>query len=196
MGGKIMQAINKLRYYVGLYYPLFLPRNAVAFAKDYFKGKQVMAIELGSDRGIHALSILKNLNIKKLFLVDPYEEYSAYRESEKLKTQGELSKCEKIARKRLSKYEPKIQWIKRYSDDAAKHFINDCFDFVYIDANHEYEYVKKDIELYYSKMRKGGILAGHDIVIFPGVMKAFCEFVVEHKIKFFRITKTDWYLIK
>jgi len=35
-------------------------------------------------------------------------------------------------------------------------------DAVFIDGNHSYEYVKKDLENYYSKVREGGIVALHD----------------------------------
>ena len=172
-----------------------MPRHAVAFTRDYFKGKPIVAVEIGTDLGIHARSMLTNLNICKLYLIDPYESYEEYVSSEPEKTQTCLNKNETAARWRLKKYANDITWIKKYSDAAAKDIPNDL-DFVYVDGNHEYAYVKKDMENYYKKLRKGGILAGHDIVIFPGVMKAFCEFVVKHKIKYFRITKTDWYLIK
>jgi hypothetical protein len=39
---------------------------------------------------------------------------------------------------------------------------NESLDFVYIDANHKYDAVKKDLELWYPKVRKGGVFAGHD----------------------------------
>lgn len=48
-------------------------------------------------------------------------------------------------------------------------------DFVFIDANHSYESVCKDIAAWMPKMRKGGIMAGHDIKR-ESVSKA----VVEH----------------
>ena len=41
-------------------------------------------------------------------------------------------------------------------------FEDEYFDFVFIDADHKYESVKQDIEDWYPKVRKGGILAGHD----------------------------------
>merc|ERR1712084_130496 len=46
--------------------------------------------------------------------------------------------------------------------DAAKQLKNDYFDFIYLDARHDYCAVKDDIEHYYPKLRPGGILSGHD----------------------------------
>jgi len=37
-------------------------------------------------------------------------------------------------------------------------------DFLFIDADHSYEGVKKDFEMYSPLVRKGGIIAFHDII--------------------------------
>ena len=41
--------------------------------------------------------------------------------------------------------------------------IEQQFDAVFIDGNHSYEYVKKDLENYWHKVRVGGIIAMHDV---------------------------------
>jgi predicted O-methyltransferase YrrM len=48
------------------------------------------------------------------------------------------------------------------SSDAAKKFKDESLDFVFIDAGHQYDEVKDDILAWYPKIKKGGILAGHD----------------------------------
>jgi hypothetical protein len=48
-------------------------------------------------------------------------------------------------------------------------------DFVYIDASHEYADVADDIANWTPIVHPGGILAGHDFGIFPGVTKAVTE---------------------
>jgi hypothetical protein len=45
-------------------------------------------------------------------------------------------------------------------------FANESLDFVYIDANHAYDFVKEDIELWYPKVKKGGYVCGHDYIQF------------------------------
>jgi len=49
------------------------------------------------------------------------------------------------------------------SEQAAQHFADGSLDFVFIDASHDYQSVVKDIRAWKPKVRKGGMLAGHDI---------------------------------
>jgi len=56
----------------------------------------------------------------------------------------------------------KVDIIVNFSVEAAKQFKDDYFDFVYIDADHTYKGVTADLEAWYPKVRKGGMLAGHD----------------------------------
>ena len=114
--------------------------------------------------------------------------------SESEKTTSNLSVAEKKARKKLRKYSGKIIWIKDTSDNALSK-VPDNVDFVYIDGNHEYEYVKRDMVNYFKKINDGGMLAGHDIASFPGVGEALIEFCSERKIKPM-ITITDWWVVK
>jgi len=56
-------------------------------------------------------------------------------------------------------------------------FIEDCsLDLVFIDADHSYDWVKKDIAAYKPKLKKSGWLTGHDID-YPGVHKAVTEII-------------------
>lgn len=66
------------------------------------------------------------------------------------------------------------------SFDRIKEFEDNSIDFAFIDANHTYEFVSRDIAAILPKMKKGGILAGHDFnLCHPGVMQAVNEAFVE-----------------
>ena len=52
--------------------------------------------------------------------------------------------------------------IRASSMDAVRDFQPESLDFVYIDANHSFDYVMQDIIEWSRRVRKGGIVAGHD----------------------------------
>lgn len=62
-------------------------------------------------------------------------------------------------------------------------------DMVFIDGDHEYAEVKRDIELYRPLIEDGGLLCGHDYP-WPGVWKAVGELVPNHR---FLHDSTIWY---
>lgn len=61
---------------------------------------------------------------------------------------------------------------------ASKEFEKETVDVVFIDANHSYEAVRNDLEAWWPKIKKGGIMAGHDYFNPPpdGVKQAVDEF--------------------
>jgi hypothetical protein len=66
--------------------------------------------------------------------------------------------------------------IKELSWDGARHYENESLDFVFIDAAHDYESVKKDITAWLPKVKIGGTIAGHDYSWCEDVQKAVHEF--------------------
>ena len=66
-------------------------------------------------------------------------------------------------------------------------FPDDYFDWVYIDGNHLYEFVKRDLEGFYAKTKSGGLIAGDDYQDGGwwggGVKTAVDEFVGTHGVE-------------
>jgi len=62
---------------------------------------------------------------------------------------------------------------------------------VYIDAAHDYENVKKDILVWLPKVKQGGIIAGHDVII-GGVKQAVVEIFGNYK----QFENTSWLIVK
>jgi hypothetical protein len=69
------------------------------------------------------------------------------------------------------------------SEQASKQFEDNSLDAVFIDAQHEYEPVKRDLELWYPKVKSNGIFCGHDYCNgWPGVEQAVNEFAKIHNL--------------
>lgn len=91
----------------------------------------------------------------------------------------------------LANVAPAKKWINAYqgtSVEIAARYNAHTLDMVYIDADHSYEAVKKDIAAWWPKVKPGGRLAGHDYCgEYQGVVDAVEEaakalgWTVEHE---------------
>ena len=78
--------------------------------------------------------------------------------------------------------------IKDSSYNSAKLFRNSSIDYMMIDAGHTYDDVKSDINIWYSKIKPGGIISGDDYGtnIFEGVTKAVNEYFYD------QVNQNNW----
>ena len=68
-----------------------------------------------------------------------------------------------------------------FTRHAAKYYRDQSLDFIFIDASHDYDSVLEDIKIWAPKVRKGGLISGHDIND-PAVKKAVDEVYKHYKI--------------
>jgi glycosyltransferase involved in cell wall biosynthesis len=170
-------------------------RNDLAklFGKRGFK----RGAEIGVEKGKYSEVLLKAVPGLFLTLVDPLGRFPGYREHV---TQEELDSFVGEIERRTSGYD--VNFIRKTSMEALSLIPDESLDFVYIDARHEYQYVKEDIEGWYKKVRVGGIVSGHDYVEREGfgVIQAVSEFVNENDIDEYFLTEEDkspsWYFVK
>ncbi len=159
----------------------------------------LVGTEVGVFGGEHALVILGWLCIEKLYLIDPYEKFEGYKQF----TAEILANKEAEAHKRLDMFKDKVAWIKEKSAMAVGSFHDESLDFAYIDADHEYGASLADIALYYPKVKKGGLLCGHNYepeTEVEHVAKAVHYFCAQNNLKFGSSTggklPTDWWIWK
>lgn len=95
----------------------------------------------------------------------------------------------KLFSKNIEEYKHIIKPIHSYSWTAANMFENQSVDFVFVDADHAYESVCKDIDSWLIKIKKGGILAGHDYFNAKEVKLA-----VDSKLKNIKFYGSCWYI--
>lgn len=154
------------------------------FQEHYLKGT---GAEIGVQNGIFSEQILTAWK-GNLLCVDVWNIDDEYNE----------------ARKRLCN---RARLLKGRSVEISRTIQDESLDFVYIDADHHYKSVKEDLEAWYRKVRKGGIISGHDYcryLEFFGVIEAVDEFCKTHR-RQFKITTNDfweghsfpsWYFLK
>ena len=80
-----------------------------------------------------------------------------------------------------NKYKSRLIPIEATSEVAADRIADNSLDLVFIDANHSYDYVKKDIIKYTPKLKENGLLTGHDID-YPGVNRAVNEMIKQYDV--------------
>ena len=80
-----------------------------------------------------------------------------------------------------------IIW-RDFSNKAHTRIEDETLDFVFIDASHDYDSVNEDIKMWKPKVRKGGLVAGHDIDLLAVRMA-----VQEHNINYNTEVDNIWY---
>lgn len=139
--------------------------------------KHAIIAELGVDEGEFSKKILSICNPKKLHLIDSWGS-KRYNE-DKYFSVKDLFKEE---------IDDKIVEINLgLSTEVVDSFENEYFDWVYIDTDHSYKMTFKELELYKTKIKDNGIIAGHDYIIGNwdgmvryGVVEAVYEFCVKN----------------
>jgi predicted O-methyltransferase YrrM len=131
-------------------------------------------VELGVWKG-HSISYLasnlKNRNVK-IYAVDIFEDWDKNKE-----VLNEVQYITQIYNKNLENAGVRnmITDIKSISWEAADKFKDGEIDFIFIDADHSYTSVTKDIKAWLPKLKKGGIISGHDYFTSLGVKQAVDE---------------------
>lgn len=137
--------------------------------------------EIGTDHGKYAQQLLEGIPGLHLTCVDPW---TAYSEGNIVHTQEEMDQIYEEAKNRTKGYTCFLDKIT--SMDEVKLVRDNSLDFVFIDGNHSYEFVKEDIREWTKKVKPGGIVCGHDYkedsVNNYGVIEAVNEYVEENHI--------------
>ena len=83
-------------------------------------------------------------------------------------------------RRTIKLYKNRIIILRGISWEMADSVPDNLLDFIFIDADHEYNSVIKDIKAWTPKLKLGGMISGHD-THFEGVMQAITELIPAYK---------------
>ena len=117
-----------------------------------------LVVEVGTGYGRSA--VLMSLTGKKVITIDNYKDYQSPNSPEFL--EDELKDFP-------------ITFLNGESVEIAETFADEIIDFLFLDGDHEYESVKKDIEVWLPKVEKGGMVCFHDYNSWKGVTQAVDE---------------------
>ena len=135
--------------------------------------KNGIVAEIGVDEGNFSHEIISNCRPAKLHLIDLWST-ERYGQLKKEKVENKFQ--DEISNRR-------IEINLGESTKVARSFPDSYFDWVYIDTSHSYETTFAELKEYQKKIKKNGIIAGHDYVRWSrtgftryGVIEAVSEF--------------------
>ena len=152
--------------------------------------------EIGTEQGKYAEQICRAISGVELTCIDPYLAYDRYADHV---NQSKLDRFYSEAQARLAPFGDSVSVLRLASLDAVHYFQPASLDFVFIDGNHHFDFVVRDIIAWSPIVRAGGIVAGHDYKpegqeqtpIPFGVIEAVNGYTAAHRIKPWFILKND-----
>ncbi len=125
---------------------------------DYIKlddyDKPIHYLEIGTFYGANLLSVAKTYGAHKdsrLYCIDPWEDYTDYPEYKNQQSSIYETFCINV---KNSESKDKIIVTRGYSNNEIPKLEDDFFDIIYVDGNHEPEYVLEDAVLSFRKLKK------------------------------------------
>lgn len=164
-------------------------------AGDGFPGDYLVGCEVGVHEGINAEKILRYLPVKKLYLIDPYDDNPEYQLGN-----PDLKSAKESARKLLEPYGDRVKWIYHTSEWALPRLWG--LDFCYHDSDHRRQNVERELTLGYDTVRPGGYWGGHD---YKNTVEGRCavkscvdEFVIQRNLSplYYSSNMLNWWIIK
>ena len=169
-----------------------------SFYDEVAKKKYKVLVELGTWKGHSIIHLAKKLQKEEyefeLYGVDLFENSLIHQTEGNHYLSNQIPLLWDIYNANLEKAQVRhlVKDIKESSWKASEKFKDGSVDFLFIDADHKYESVVKDIKSWLPKMKKGGMISGHDFhQPTAGVKKAVEELIPDYKLG----TDHIWYKI-
>ena len=161
--------------------------------KQYIGDDNLQLVEVGSYCGESGGIIANTFPNSTLNCVDPWEKYTEEGSTYDLNEQElVLKEAERIFDSTTGTF-PDVRKNKMPSIEYAKLTEPNSIDFIYIDGNHQYSSVIEDLNMWFEKVKVGGVIAGHDFGWAP-VSRAIYEFFDRPPVSVF--SDGSWFYFK
>lgn len=135
--------------------------------------------EIGVWRGDTMVHLLRNLpGLERYYAVDRYEPYDDYESTHAPRHPEHDSAFAEARAVAQQRSDARVMWLIMDSVEASRQVAFASLDWVFIDANHKEDYVRRDIQLWRPKVKPGGLVAGHDYNQ-TGVRRAVADIIGE-----------------
>ena len=207
--------IDYSKFKTGILHPdravKYLPKKILRYKSRDFLLKKMPKNSICAEIGVHlggfSERILKIVNPKALHLIDPwkYEHDETYSRSFYGRKTGVSQvtmdkRYESVLKRFATEIDSGQVVVHRGHSGLIENFNDGFFDWVYIDGNHLYDFVKKDLELSNSKVRRKGFIVGDDYDDEGwwqgGVKKAVDEFITKDLVELIEIRNIQFILKK
>lgn len=160
----------------------------------------LIAIECGTASGGSACDFMDN-GLEHIICVDNWNTIPNQKGDASMSSEWHHSNF-KVAKQRLSKWGDNVTLLRGISYEMAWMIPDNSVGMLYLDSDHSYEGVFKELVAYFNKVVKGGIISGHDFLeISYGVKPAiedFCK-IYKYEINIIKENKDEdsgFYFIK
>lgn len=162
--------------------------------------------EIGVYRGRFSEQILRIARPRELHLIDPWkhEKGEVYRKAlfggRSQGGQAGMDACLERVRSKFARdiAAGRVVIHRGFSGDVISRFPDQYFNWIYIDGNHLYDFVRQDLELAFRKTQSGGVICGDDYMDggwWQGdVKKAVDEFIRERPVEVLAIRNKQFAL--
>lgn len=173
-------------------------------------------VEIGVLKGHYSKIILERWHKGTLYLIDTWRHLDEYidmnGQDDKYHYDCLIETCNNI-----KPWQDRAHILRMDSTLSANMFPDEYFDFIYIDADHSYEGVVRDINAWWPKIKKGGLFCGDDYIpddgdiwltgqgepVYAGkfgVRRAVNEFITKQDLVLYETTEEpywrQWYTFK
>jgi len=163
--------------------------------------KNSVGCELGVWKGELSAEILDIVRPEKLYLVDPWayqpEFPGSWYGGGAARNQDDMDAIRDSVANRFSAFDC-VDLVQKKTEELTNEIPDGSLDWVYIDGNHQYEFVLNDLRTLFTKVKSGCIICGDDYGRGKGapITRAVKEFLEEGSCEMVWVKKHQYFLRK